>query len=100
MTSILSKLFTSAVKILDDHQGNNDMLIHTTNLKPHNSTLKVYVYGRYNSKFRFVYEDDDSHQTKKVTRVLMDRMPMSELRTGIHDKTLTDFTGTCVKFFK
>lgn len=62
--------------------------------------LKVYVYGKYNSKFRFVYEDDKCTKVKKMDRALKDRMPMAELRTGIHDKKLSDFTGKNVRFFR
>lgn len=76
-----------------------EMLIREVSLD-NGGVLKVYTHGKYNSKFKFVYEDDKGKKYKKMDRVLKDRMPMAELRTGIHDKKLSDFTGKNVRFFR
>lgn len=98
MRNFINKIGNVVTKFISD-TIDGDLLIYEIPLSG-NSVLKVYVYGKYNSKFRFVYKDKRCTRTKKIDRVLRDRMPMAELRTGIHDKQLSDFTGKNVRFFR
>lgn len=75
------------------------LLIHTTELR-NGGSLKVYLTGWHQSKYKFVYCNGERHKSKCTNRLLRDRLPMAELKTGIHDAMLTDFTGTTINFFK
>lgn len=100
ITRLFCNVIARAIEAIDSGNIPNGELISVINLAPPNSTLSVYVYGRHNKKYRFIYEDNYGQSVKKFNRVLLDRMPMTELRTGIHDSKLTEFAGTPVRFFR
>ena len=50
-------------------------------------------------KYRFIYQNGKKKLTTTTRRLLKDRQPIDELRTGIHDDMLTKFMGTHVQFY-
>lgn len=96
----LMKVFTELTNfILLGPKPRAGLLIHTTELR-RGGSLKVYLVGWQQSKYKFVYCNGERHKSKCTNRLLRDRLPMTELKTGIHDAMLTDFTGTTINFFK
>ena len=61
--------------------------------------ISVYMIGHNHDKYRFIYQDGKKKLTTTTRRLLKDRQPIDELRTGIHDDMLTKFMGTHVQFY-
>lgn len=98
--NLIEKLIVKIIYVVSTTQTLPDLLISDITLV-NGATLKVYVIGSKHTKFKFVYEDQFVEDVKTIRRAYTHRLrPMQELRTGIHDKKLTEFTGVNIKFNK
>lgn len=98
MQKLFNALTTATNYILFGPAPRDGLKIHVESLR-NGGELIVSVIGHTNDKYRFVYKHKNKLLTMNARRLLKDRQPIDELRTGIHDDMLTKFTGTCVKFY-
>ena len=96
----ISKTIDYVVHLFKERSPEGTSFLQEKKLSQGHGILRVYVVGKKRGQFKFVHINKDVYRVKYVRRLLTDRMPCDELKTGIHDSVVTSFAKTYVKFYR
>lgn len=98
-TSVVQALCNVANVVICKVEKRKPVLIETVILPNASGTLQIYSCKRLSPSFKFVYCNGYLRREMFVNRLLMDRKPLDELASGIHDNRLIELTGYPISRF-